>query len=732
MPILDLLRSMTNNGASDLFIFAGKRVSVRINGRMTFMDATPISEEEIATFRQSNLLERAEREFQDTGNYDTGLTLEDGHRYRINFLLRQGLPGLVARAVPKGDVTFAELNLPPIVERFANTPRGLIMIVGAAGSGKSTTMAAILHHINQNFAKHVITIEDPIEFVHDDIQSLITQREVGADTVGFFEALRGAVRESPDCIFIGEARDFRTIQAAVSAALTGHLVVTTMHTADVTQSLERIINHFPETSREQAALDLSLALRGVVAQRLVPQADGRGRVPATEILDVTPLARNLIAARDFNELEQVMRRGEEEGMVTFNRRLAELCKDGQITPESGAEAATNQEEFKLLIQGMETGVDTFRGAALNDADENALNMKRLLHSAIANGASDLALTVGARPNVRIDGEMLALALEPLTPIDTKRLLYSVLTTRQRAKFESEREIDFALSLNIRRSKDKRLDAPLPYRFRINGFFQRGNIAISIRIISTTIPNPETLNLPEVVTNFAEKKQGLVLITGPTGHGKSTTMASLIDKINRERACHIITVEDPIEYVHYNASSVIEQREVGADTLSFANALKYVLRQDPDVILVGEMRDLETIGAAITAAETGHLVMGTLHTNSATEAINRIVDCFPAHQQNQIRIQLAACLEGIVYQRLIPRRDGNGRVGAFEVLVGSTGIRALIREGKTQMIQSMIESGARDGMITMDKAVQNLYTQNLISREEALKLIHFKDKLQRGF
>ena len=723
MAIIEALREMAAAKASDLFAFAGKRPSLKINGEMVLMEGyAPIDEAELDAFRRETLQPEAEEAFQKSGNFDTGLSLDAGSRHRVNFLMQQGLPGLVARLVPQGSLSFEELNLPKVLRRFADFPRGLIFIVGSAGSGKSTTMAAMLHHVNSSYRKHIITIEDPIEFVHDDLKCLVTQREVGADTASFADALRGALRESPDAIFVGETRDIETIRIGMAAALTGHLVVTTMHTADVVQCLERVINHYPEHLREQAAIDLSLALRAVVAQRLVLKADGTGRIPALEILEATPMAKNLIAARQFNEIEQVMRGGEEEGMVTFNRALADLCKAGAVTLEEGSTAATNSEELKLLVQGMETGIDTFRGAAADGADEDLLNMKRLLHSAIANSASDVILTVGARPTLRINGQLNGLALDPLGPADTKRLLFGVLTTHQRAKFEAEREIDFALSLSLKRKKDGRSDEALPYRFRVNGFYQRGNVAVSIRIIPTTIPSPEELMLPNALVKLTDKQQGLIVISGPTGHGKSTTMASLIDRINKTRACHIITVEDPIEYVHDNIKSVVEQREVYADTMSFGNALKYVLRQDPDVILVGEMRDTETISTALTAAETGHLVLATVHTNSAPESVNRIVDSFPANQQNQIRAQFSAALLGIVSQRLIPRRDGKGRIGAFEILVGTTGICATIRDGKTHTIPAMLETGAKDGMITMEKAVTELYTHNLISREEALKFI----------
>jgi twitching motility protein PilT len=526
------------------------------------------------------------------------------------------------------------------------------------------------------------------------------------------------VRESPDVILIGEMRDLDTMQAAISAALTGHLVISTMHTSDTVLCVERIINHFPEQIREQVASDLSLALEAIVGQRLVPAASGNGFLPVLEILKATPLVRNLIATRSYGDLEDSLRKGYEDGMVTFNRALADLFRVGKITIQAGAAAATNRDEFISLTQGLESGIETFRESFHEDEPErdDRVTLKRLLHSAVANDASDLILTAGSRPILRVDGSLNPLAIEPLTAFDTRRLLFSVLNSHQRAAFEEKREIDLALTVSIRRSKDSGSEGQ-PFRFRVNGFFQRGNVASAIRIIPQKILSPEELGLPFTLVKMIEKRQGLILITGPTGHGKSTTLASLIDRINTTRPCHIITVEDPIEYVHANKKAVVEQREVLSDTHSFSNALKYVLRQDPDVILIGEMRDTETIASALTAAETGHLVMATLHTNTAYQSVDRIIDAFPAHHQNQIRMQLSMVLLGAVAQRLIPCKEGKGRIPCFEILTGTTAVKSLIREGKTHMIPSTMETASKDGMVTMDKALDELFRKGSIGEYE---------------
>ena len=714
MQIEDLLKNTASAKASDLFVTAGKVPYCRQCGKVVPMGTQPIAREEIDRFRQQLLLPEAEESYRTSGSFDAGMTGEDRIRFRINFLQQQGIPALVARPVPLGDdLEFEALHLPAAIKEFAQAPRGLILLSGTAGSGKSTTMATILNYINHHYQRHIVTIEDPIEFVHHDKKSLITQREVGADTAGFAEALRNVVRESPDVIIVGEMRDLNTMQTAITAALTGHLVLSTVHTADTVQALERIINHFPEHLRAQAADDLALALCGVIGQRLLPQADGNGMIPAVEILKATPLMRNLISARDFKGMEDAVRRGFEDGMITFNRALSELCRKNLITAQDGMDASTNKDEFLLLVQGMESGIDTFRDLFRDHISlDDQVDMKRLLYAAVASGSSDLILSVGVSPCVRHDGIIAQLDVPPLIPADTQRLLFSVLTSRQRAEFEEKREIDFALTTELEDSKNKKSQ----YRFRVNGFYQRGNIGTAIRVIPSKIPALETLGVPPSIIGLTDKTHGLILVTGPTGHGKSTSLAAMIDRINATRGCHIITVEDPIEYVHDNKMAVVEQREVHADTLSFANALKYVLRQDPDVILIGEMRDMETISAALTAAETGHLVLATLHTNSAPLSVDRIIDSFPGHQQNQIKMQLSGCLLGIVSQRLIPHKDGAGRVAAFEVLIGTPAVLSLIRDGRTAHIQSVMETGFKDGMVTMDKALEILYNQNKISRE----------------
>ena len=337
-----------------------------------------------------------------------------------------------------------------------------------------------------------------------------------------------------------------------------------------------------------------------------------------------------------------------------------------------------------------------------------VNLHQLLRAMIDKGASDMHITTGSPPLLRVDGAVVPLKLPPLSSVETKQLCYSVLTEEQKIQFEKEKELDLSFGV-------KNLS-----RFRANVFLQRGAVSGAFRSIPFKILSFDELGLPPVVTTIAAKPRGLILVTGPTGSGKSTTLASIIDKINAETRQHIITIEDPIEYLHPHKRCIVNQREVGADTTSFKKALKYVLRQDPDVVLVGEMRDLETIEAALTIAETGHLVFATLHTNSAVQSINRIIDVFPPHQQSQIRAQLSFVLEGVMSQLLLPRAGNPGRVLALEVMVPNAAIRNLIREDKVHQIYSQMQVGqAKYGMQTLNQCLYSLYTRRLITRDEAM-------------
>lgn len=335
-----------------------------------------------------------------------------------------------------------------------------------------------------------------------------------------------------------------------------------------------------------------------------------------------------------------------------------------------------------------------------------ITLRELLELMVKRNSSDLHITVGAPPILRIDGKLVKTDYDILNPEQTKKLAYSVMNERQRQKFEENSELD--LSFGVEQLS----------RFRCNVFMQRGNVAMALRQIPHMVQSFSELGLPEVVPKLAELPRGLVLVTGPTGSGKSTTLAALIDKINNERNLHIITVEDPIEYLHRHKNCLVNQREIHSDSKSFAASLKYALRQDPDVVLIGEMRDLETMEAALTISETGHLAFATLHTNSAAEAVNRIVDVFPTNQQEQVRVQLSFVLQGIISQQLIPQ-IGGGRALAVEILVATPAVRAVIRDDKIHQIYSLVQAGQKFGMRTMNQSLYDLYKRKKISYNDAI-------------
>ncbi len=337
----------------------------------------------------------------------------------------------------------------------------------------------------------------------------------------------------------------------------------------------------------------------------------------------------------------------------------------------------------------------------------SLDLRSLLQLVVQRNASDLHLTEGEPPILRVDGELVPTDAPRLSADDTKRMIYSVLTDKQKVTFEEELELDFSLYI------------PNISRFRVNVHQQRGSVEAAFRTVLLNIRNLEELGLPPIVGKLALKPNGLVIITGPTGMGKTTTLAAMVDLINTQRSCLVVTIEDPIEYLFRNKKSMIKQREVGSDTHTFAAALKHILRQDPDVIIIGEMRDLETIATAVTAAETGHLVLSTLHTPDAPQTIDRIIDVFPPHQQQQIMVQLAGCIQGIVAQQLLARKDGRGRVVATEVMVGTDAVRSCVRERRTHQLPTILQTGSQYGMATMDKSLKELYLKGIITYETAI-------------
>ncbi|TCU72807.1 type IV pilus twitching motility protein PilT [Tissierella praeacuta] len=347
-----------------------------------------------------------------------------------------------------------------------------------------------------------------------------------------------------------------------------------------------------------------------------------------------------------------------------------------------------------------------------------MNIIELVNLATSRKASDIHITVGIPPVLRINGQLVILEEERLKPEDTKVLVYETLNENLIKELEEKGEVDTSFS------------SPGIGRYRVNAYKQRGSYGMALRIIPLEVPTIDDLGLPKVVKDLSRLPRGLILVTGPTGSGKSTTLASMINQINNERRCHILTLEDPIEYLHKHNQSIVNQREIGSDSMSFANSLRAALRQDPDVILVGEMRDLETISIALTAAETGHLVLSTLHTIGAAKTIDRVIDVFPPHQQQQVRIQFSSVIQAIISQQLLPKADDSGRIAAFEIMVATTAIRNLIREEKIHQIDTAIQTGAKFNMQTMDNSLLDLYKKGLITKEITLMQSINQDNIKK--
>ena len=453
----------------------------------------------------------------------------------------------------------------------------------------------------------------------------------------------------------------------------------------VNPTLDRLIP--PELAERHLAVAVDLQ----DADLLVAMADPSNKEAVAQIEEATGWRlRAAIAARD--ELRQIV-----------------AAMYGGAAGGNGADGAA------VRAAG---GAGGQASAPVGDVPEE-LHVNELLERVVDLGGSDLHLTVGVHPSVRVRGDIQPLTEFPkMTASEIRRMIFAVLTQRQRERFEEELELDTSHSV------------PGLGRFRVNVFLQRDAVGTVMRVIPFDIVPFDDLGLPKSVRGFADVPRGLVLVTGPTGSGKSTTLASLIDVVNATKAHHIMTVEDPIEFLHNHKRAVINQREVGEDTVSFASALKHVLRQDPDVILVGEMRDLETISTALTAAETGHLVFATLHTQDAPQSVDRVIDVFPAHQQQQVRVQLASSLEGVVTQQLVPTADGKGRAVAAEVLVATPAVRNLIREGKTHQIYSAMQAGGKFGMQTMDMSLAELVRRKKVSMETAVARCANEQDLKR--
>ena len=638
----------------------------------------------------------------DTLNRDGSVSVtrrEKSGKYRITIFRRLGRLQMTVRPLPSRAQTLSELNLPSTVSRLIEFPDGLVLTGGLPDSGRTTTISALVDELNQTRRVRIATLEDQIQVIHEPMAAQLSQTEIGNDVPDAAAGLRALGLEAPSVIVIDSVHSSEVAHAALNWALGGKLVLAVVQGRNGVDLIKRFADFFPPDQRRQMFAELGLALRAVFWQRLVSGKEPGQRYPAAEFLTVTKEVVEWLRLERFEEIQDFLRGANQPDMFSLDQSLASLVRNHLIEVELARALARDENDFR---QGL--------GEARDLRSNVRWDLNSLLRITYESGASDLHLSADRPPIIRVGGELEKLSMPRLTSRNIRNLLYSCITSQQRAVYERDKELDCSVEI----------DGGI--RFRLNAFYQKGCAAIAFRTIPSRIPSSEELGIPEALIRVAKRPHGLILTVGPTGSGKTTTVACLIDLINRTRPCHIITVEDPIEYAHDSLVATLDQREVYADTPSFASALKYVLRQDPDVIVVGEMRDLETISAVLTAAETGHLVFATLHTNDACQTVDRVVDVFPPHQQPQIRQQLAASLLAVVSQRLLPRADESGRVAAFELLLASQPIRALIREGKTHQMQNVLATSSNIGMTTLDKSLARLFQRGIVAYEEAARFI----------
>ena len=685
----DLLHLALAQGASDMHIEPdeqGVRVRIRVDGLLQQLCVLPRAQQStlLTQLKVWSGMDIAEKRVPQDGrmllkHVDTEVDLRlsslptvNGEKLAIRFLQRQD------NLLSLEQLQFSDSNLQRYRQLF-HQPNGLVLLTGPTGSGKTTTLYATLQELDAA-ANNIITLEDPVEYKLPGINQVAVNRRSG---LTFAAGLRSVVRQDPDVIMLGEIRDEETAAMAVHAALTGHLLLSTLHTNDAIGAVYRLL--------DMGIADYLLAagLRGVLAQRLVRRpcryCGERRLATAAEL--------QYLGRRADESLQVVQAHGCEHchgtgyrgrlalhELIVFDKRMQQLLVNGA-------------DETELLREARKQGWCSLYADAVDKVLQGATTVEELWRV-------DLHLTPASVPMVRVDGSLQPLRNEFISREKLEKALLALLPEQEKRRLLQTGEIDTAFSDRLQE------------RCRLNVYRLGNGYAAAIRLLPKDIPDCNSLGLPQIISQLAGSSSGLLLVTGATGSGKGTTLASLVQQINQTRAVHVLTLEDPIEYVYPAGLALINQREVGRDTRSFASGLRSALRQDPDVILVGELRDAETIGIALTAAETGHLVLATLHTQDAAGTVNRILDVLPDRQH--VCTQLADCLLGICCQRLLPRCDRAGRAAAFEVLVATPAMRNLIREGRTHQLQSYLQTGARYGMQTMEDAVKALQLRGIIA------------------
>ncbi|KAI1694017.1 type II/IV secretion system protein [Ditylenchus destructor] len=671
---------------------------IRVDGDVRRINVEPLEHRQVHDMVYDIMSDAQRKMYEETLECDFSFEIQGLARFRVNAFNQNRGAGAVFRTIPSKILTLEQLNCPKVFGDLAMKPRGMVLVTGPTGSGKSTTLAAMIDYINKNEYGHILTVEDPIEFVHTSQKCLINQREVHRDTHGFNEALRSALREDPDIILVGELRDLETIRLALTAAETGHLVFGTLHTSSAAKTIDRIIDVFPGEEKEMIRAMLSESLQAVISQTLCKTKDGNGRLAAHEIMVGTPAIRNLIREDKVAQMYSAIQTGQGSGMQTLDQNLTELVRRNMITP---AEA---QEEPDRRPRGAPAHRT---GPRHGTRSGHQVHQRSAAPDGVAQGVGPLP-DGGVPARVKVDGKVTKVSPQPLTGQHTLQLARAIMNDRQTAEFERTKECNFAIS-------------PTGIgRFRVNAYIQQGHVALVLRTIPQTLPTIESLDLPPILKDVVQTKRGLVILVGATGSGKSTTLAAMVDHRNETTYGHIITIEDPVEFVHPHKNCIVSQREVGLDTEGWEQALKNAMREAPDVILIGEIRDRETMEHAVAFAETGHLCMATLHANNANQAMDRIVNFFPEDRRNQLLMDLSLNLKALVSQRLLPRQEGKGRVAAVEIMLNTPLISDLIFKGEVGEIKEIMKRSRELGMKTFDQALFDLYEFGRVTYEDALR------------
>jgi twitching motility protein PilT len=722
-----IVETLSRKG-SDLHVIADRPPLIRSTGELVAA-GPPLSSADVEQMLLPLLNPEQRATLDKLGYIDFGF--DSGvSRLRANVSRqRSGLKGSF-RIVMSPTPTLESLGLPRELARVTTYHQGLVVIAGPNGHGKTTTLAAIVDLINASKPHHILTVEDPVEFIHIRKKALMTQREVGPHTKSFGTALKASLREDPDVIVIGELRDRETVEIALTAAETGHLVMATMSTPSAAKTIDRLIDLFPPDDQSQVRATLAGALKFIVAQRLIPSAQGGEFVAAVELLTGVPPLWALIRDNKLFQLPNLQQRGRAYGMIRMDDSLLELVRAEKITEEMGLKFAEGKKEFQVALrapaaaatplpvqpspaaaQAPNKGLQDIKsrmGGLFGKKELSVPAIDALFDQLLEMGGSDLHLSPNYPPMFRLKGDLVPGAERLISAAEVERFLYEILTPEQRAHFDRNRDLDFAYSYGQKA------------RFRGNYMYKTTGIGGVFRTIPTKILSLDQLGVPAGIRKLCELRSGLVLVTGPTGSGKSTTLAAMIDHINSTRNGHILTIEDPVEFVHQSKKCQVTHREVGDHTPSFVDAIRSAGRENADIILVGELRGAETMKLALQLASFGILIFATVHTNSAGATIDRFVNAFPAEQQPQIRGMLSDSLAGVVAQQLLKKADGGGRVAVQEILIGNQALSAVIREGKTSQVTSLIQSGMAEGMQTMDGSLEKLVREGTIKAHDALE------------